>query len=202
MIARVLLTGFEPFDGFSINPSAVIAETLKGTIIGNIHVYGKVLPLDYKHALDVLRDAIDSSNPTHIISCGQSYSSDIRLERIAINAISTERADNYGYIPRSDVIIEDGPAGYFGTIDPHPIVSRLRDNGINAKISYHAGTFGCNWVYYNLLDWAANGVIKVQVLFVHLPPLPVQAEEKKDREIPFMDQDKQLKALRIIIESL
>ncbi len=202
MDTRVLLTGFEPFDGFSVNPSAVMAETLNGKTIGNTHVYGYVLPLDYCRALNVLRKAIKSSNPSHIISCGQSYSPEIRLERIAINAVNTKRPDNYGNTPNDDTIIAGAPAGYFGTIDPHQIITRLIRNGINAKISYHAGIFGCNWIYYNLLHWAANGILDAKVLFVHLPPLPTQAEEKGDQSIPIMDKNTQLNALNLIIESL
>ena len=202
LVGRVLVTGFEPFGGFTINPSAVIAESLDGEQIGDSTVFGRVVPLDYRRALDIVQEYIRETRPTHILSCGQSYNAGIALERIAINAVSTTRPDNYDFVPDSDIILPDAPAGLFGTINPHPIVKRLSDVGVHAFVSYHAGTYGCNWLYFNLLAWAYRGDLNARVLFVHVPPLPDQVTQKPELKLPSMKQEDQLNAIRLIIESI
>ena len=50
-MAKILVTGFEPFDGFDINPSEEVAKAVNGKEIDQHSIVGLVLPLDYKNAL-------------------------------------------------------------------------------------------------------------------------------------------------------
>ena len=43
----VLITGFEPFNGYEINPSQLIAETLNGQNIEDAEIIGIVLPVNF-----------------------------------------------------------------------------------------------------------------------------------------------------------
>ncbi len=42
---RILLTGFEPFDGESVNPSWQVARSLQGETIAGARVHSPSLPL-------------------------------------------------------------------------------------------------------------------------------------------------------------
>ena len=42
----ILITGFEPFDGETVNPSGEIALALHGRDLGGHRVHGVVLPVD------------------------------------------------------------------------------------------------------------------------------------------------------------
>jgi len=66
----VLLTGFEPFDIYDVNPSQIIAEELNGKIIEGVEVIGVVLPVNFEKSLINLTCAIEDYNPTIIISMG------------------------------------------------------------------------------------------------------------------------------------
>ena len=55
----VLITGFEPFDIYEVNPSQLIAESLHNQTIGDVRIVGLVLPVNYSTAGVIVADAID-----------------------------------------------------------------------------------------------------------------------------------------------
>ena len=199
---HILITGFEPFDGYKTNPSQEIIELINNQEIGEYQVNGIVLPLDYEKAFKILLESVSRITPPYIILCGQAYRPYIGVEKIAVNAINTNRADNEGNLPESDLIIKNAPPAYFSTIDPKPLVAALHEKEIPANISYHAGIYGCNWLFYKLLHWNANRKQEIGIVFIHLPPLPKQALEKEESTIPTMSLDLQLKAITEIIKNL
>jgi pyroglutamyl-peptidase len=201
-VPTVLITGFEPFDGFSVNPSEEIVKSLKGSRVNQFSIVGLVLPLDYNNALEILLAALKKHKPEYVLCCGQANRATITIERIAVNAISTKRPDNYDNIPETDIIEFDGPAAYFSNLDPFLLIQSLRDNGIPANVSYHAGLYGCNWLLYNVMDMIETGALDAKATFIHLPPLPAQAIEKDMMNLATMPLDMQVKAFEIIIKSL
>jgi pyroglutamyl-peptidase len=194
----LLLTGFERFDDYSVNPSAELAKTMNGKKAGPFDIVGVVLPLSYQTALNLFTEAIDKAHPSFILCCGQAERGAISFERIAVNAIGTTRADNQGYTPESDLIVPDGPPAYFTSIDPHTLAKRLQEEGIPALVSYHAGTFGCNWLLYNVLHLISQGRLKARATFMHVPPLPSQAIEKSNMALPTMPLETLVRAVKVI----
>jgi pyroglutamyl-peptidase len=201
-VRTVLITGFEPFDGFSVNPSEEIVKNISDARIYNTSIFGVVLPLDYKTAVDILDKAIEHYRPNYILCCGQANRAAISIERLAVNALSTKKPDNYENIPESDIITFEGPAAYFSNIDPFPLVQALLDKGIPAFVSYHAGLYGCNWILYKVLQQIEDGSLDAKATFIHLPPLPSQAIEKDMMSLATMPFDMQIDAIVTIIESL
>jgi pyroglutamyl-peptidase len=201
-VATILITGFEPFDDFTVNPSEEVAKTLDDQQINQFTIVGLVLPLDYKNALTILDVALKKHKPEYVLCLGQANRAAISIERIAVNAISTTRPDNYENNPKTDIIEPDGPAAYFANIDAFPLVQALLDNGIPAHVSYHAGLYGCNWLLYNLMDWIETVSLDTKATFIHLPALPSQAIEKDMMSMATMPLEMQVKALEIIIRNL
>ncbi len=199
---KILVTGFEPFDGFSVNPSAELAKAFQGRTIGEHRIVSVVLSLDYNKILDEVSKAINEYAPNFILCCGQANRASIAIERIAVNAQSMKRADNYGNTPETDIIDPDGPAGLFSNIDPHPLIEALLKEGIPASVSYHAGIYGCNWLLYKLMKWVEDGEYDYRVTFIHVPPLPSQAIEKEKPELATMPLNTIVCALEVIIKSL
>lgn len=199
---KILVTGYEPFDGFVLNPSEEIVKKLQNRRIGGFDIHGVVLPLDYNIAFARLRDVIETLQPQIVLCFGQAYRGAITLERIAINAQNMDKADNYGNKPESDIILEDAPAAYFSTIDPHPIVQVLKEKGIPTLTSYHAGTYGCNWILFQLLHYLASAKSETKAIFIHLPALPEQAIEKGQVNLATMPLDIQVRAAELVIGEL
>jgi pyroglutamyl-peptidase len=201
-VTELLLTGYEPFDGFSVNPSEEIVKALQGTRVGSYAVHGLVLPLDYSKAFKLVETRIDDLKPAVILCTGQANRGAITIERIAVNAQSTLKEDNCGNTPESDVIVPGAPAGYFSSIDPRPLVELLQKQGIPAQVSYHAGTYGCNWILFQVLHKLAVEGFSTKATFVHVPPLPEQAIEKNRADLPNMPHGEQLRAIELIIGAL
>ncbi|MFX0053404.1 MAG: pyroglutamyl-peptidase I [Promethearchaeota archaeon] len=199
---KALITGFEPFDGFSVNPSAELAQVVEGTRIGNFEVVGEVLPLDYRKAFSLLEELIEDYSPNALLCTGQANRPAITIERIAVNAISTTRADNYGYIPETDLISDQGPPAYFTNIDPHPLVKALKNEDIPAFVSYHAGVYGCNWLIYKVMEWIGASEMNLMATFIHVPPLPQQAIEKENPQLATMPLGTIAEAIKVIILNL
>jgi pyroglutamyl-peptidase len=124
------------------------------------------------------------------------------LERLAINSQNTGRSDNQGNTPEQDVIEPSGDAAYFSNIDPHPLVEALTREGIQAYVSYHAGIYGCNWLFYNMMRSISQGKHDIKAIFIHLPPFPEQALEKSKMDMATMSRDLMTKGLEIVIQNL
>ncbi|TFG13819.1 pyroglutamyl-peptidase I [Candidatus Thorarchaeota archaeon] len=198
----ILISGFEPFDGYSVNPSAEIIKAFKGKSIPDAKVISIVLPLDYNSALEKFRILLDEHEPDFILSLGQSNRPSITIERMGINVLNTDREDNYGNKPGSDIIDKRLDAAYFSNIDPHPLVDILRENDIPATISYHAGTYGCNWLFFNVMSWITKGEIDAMATFIHVPPLPQQAIEKNNYSLATMALEMQVRAIELVLDAL
>jgi pyroglutamyl-peptidase len=171
----ILVTGFEPFGGERVNPSAEVARALHGRTIDGARVVGIVLPCVFGAAIDALRDAIDTQRPQLVLALGQAAGRDgFTLERVAINLDDARIADNAGAQPIDEPVIARGAAAHFTTLPIKAMVAALRDAGHEASVSYSAGTFVCNHVFY-----ALQHVLKrrrsVRSGFMHLPCLPEQA---------------------------
>jgi pyroglutamyl-peptidase len=201
-LPKVLITGYEPFDGYKVNPSAELAKAVDGTKVEGFDIIGKVLTLDYNKAFHDLLSYIEEFSPEVVLLCGQANRATITIERIGLNAQNTTREDNYGNTPESDVIEPSSPAAYFSTIDPSPLVEALNHDGIPANVSYHAGIYGCNWLLFKILEWNKVNDKGLKTTFVHLPPLPSQAIEKSKSDLATMELGMLVKSVHVILRSL
>ena len=175
MTQPILVTGFEPFGGEVLNPSALVARALHGRRIGGVPVVGIELPCAFGEAITVLRDALATHRPQLVLALGQAGGRcDLSLERVAINIDDARIADNRGAQPIDEPVVADGPAAYFTTLPVKAIVAALRQAGYPASLSHSAGTFVCNHVFYGL-QHALAGQAGVRSGFMHLPYLPEQA---------------------------
>ncbi len=171
----ILLTGFEPFDGATVNPSAEIVRRLGGQKTGRHAIEGVVLPCRFGAAMAALKREIRRLDPALVVCLGQAGGrTGITPERIAINVDDARIPDNAGRQPVDRPIVRRGPAAYWSTLPIKAIVAALQARGIPAAVSQTAGTFVCNHVFYGLMH-ALRRRRGVRGGFVHLPWLPEQA---------------------------
>src|SRR5690606_30051134 len=74
--------------------------------------------------------------------------------------------DNDGAQPIDEPSADGAPAARFASLPVKAIVARIAEAGIPAEVSYSAGTFVCNHVFFTALEAAASGT---RVGFVHVP---------------------------------
>lgn len=165
----LLLTGFEPFLKFTVNPTMKIARELHGEIIGNYKIHSEILPVDFASSGSRLLKLINQVKPDAIISLGLAGGrSKITPERIAIN-VKDGAADNEGNTPIDEVIYKDGKDGYFTTLPIREMVNRLQESGLPAAISNTAGTYLCNTIMYVALYHAYEFQPNMKSGFIHIP---------------------------------
>lgn len=174
---RILLTGFEPFDQDSVNPSWEVARALHGETIAGAQVHAVQLPCVFGAAMEVLDEALASLQPSLVISLGLAGGrSEITPERVAINIDDARIPDNAGKQPIDAPVVDKAPAAYFSTLPIKAMVRNLREAGLPASVSNTAGTFVCNHVFYALMHRLARRAAPgVRGGFIHIPALPQQA---------------------------
>ncbi|MBO8196028.1 pyroglutamyl-peptidase I [Streptomyces oryzae] len=176
---KVLVTGFEPFDGEEkVNPSWQAAELLAAQPPAGLDVHAVRLSCVFGTALDELRAAVAAAGPRlELVVClGQAGGRpDLTVERVAINVDDARIPDNAGRQPVDEPVVHGGPAAYFSTLPIKACVAAARDAGVPASVSQTAGTFVCNHVFYGLAHLLATERPGVRGGFVHVPYAPQQA---------------------------
>jgi pyroglutamyl-peptidase len=174
-LPAVLLTGFAPFGGETINPSWDAVAPLANKRIGGHRIVARQLPVEFGTSLKVLRAAIREVKPALVLCVGQAGGrAQISIERVAINIDDARIPDNAGACPIDAPIVADGPAAYIATLPVKAMLVALREAGIPAEVSQTAGTYVCNHVFYGLMH-ALRGKPRMRGGFIHIPYAPEQA---------------------------
>src|SRR5699024_3153323 len=138
---KLLMTGFEPFLKYPINPTMEVVNHLSDKEINGYKIYGKILTVDFSQSGQQLLDEINELQPDAVISLGLSGGRyKITPERIAVNC-NDGPADNTGEKPDGEAIFPDGEDGYFSSLPIKKMVNELMANGLPADISNTAGTY-------------------------------------------------------------
>ena len=166
---NILITGFEPFGGESVNP-AYEAVKLLPDMAGDIQIVKMEIPTVFGEAGKVVETGILQHQPDAVICVGQAgRRADIGVERVAINLVEASIPDNAGNQPMDVKVQEDGDTAYFATIPVKAMVKNIKDHGIPASISYTAGTYVCNSVMYDLLYLIDRKYPSIRGGFIHVP---------------------------------
>ena len=159
----VLITAFEPFDGAETNITQSVLSLLSASI-ADWAIEKVCLPVSFKRAPIVLREAIATFSPDLVIMLGQCPAGEnIRLERFAINMMDSIKGDNDGYIPNEETIYADKPLALQTSLPIKELVRFCTDNVQPVQVSNSAGLYVCNRVYYEALH------LRQRAIFVHVP---------------------------------
>lgn len=194
---RVLLTGFDPFNGASVNPSWQAVQALHGRQIQGRRIVAAQLPTVFGTSLRALATLLDQLRPELVVCVGQAGGrAAISLERVAINVDDAPIADNAGARPIDAPVASGAPAAYFSTLPIKSLLAALQREQLPAEVSQTAGTFVCNHVFYGLMHTLAThpGLRHTRGGFVHVPWLPEQGT-------PHLALGELVRGLRIIVRS-
>lgn len=197
---KILITGFDPFGGESINPALEAVKKLPDTILGE-EIIKIEIPTVFRKSLEKIEENIQKHNPDVVISIGQAGGRfGITPERVAINMDDARIKDNEGNQPIDISIYEDGEAAYFSTLPIKAMVKEMNDNGIPASVSNTAGTFVCNHVMYGVLYLIDKKYPNIRGGFIHVPYIPSQVTTKPNT--PSMSIDDIAKGLELSIKAI
>ncbi len=196
---KVIISGFEPFAGETINPAWQAIQLLP-EIIDDCQVSKLEVPTVFNQSIDILTAAIEREKPDFVICVGQAGGRfNITPEVVAINKDDARIADNDGNQPSDQKIKPDGENAYFSTLPYKAIVKALHDAEIPAQLSYTAGTFVCNHLFYGLMYTIQKHYLNMRGGFIHVPYSNRQAIEKANTA--FMNIETISKALEIAIKA-
>jgi pyroglutamyl-peptidase len=199
---HILLTGFEPFDGDTVNPSGEVAKQLDGRVTGDCVVRSVILPVQHEAARAVVAPLLEAPGLVAVVHLGLAGGrARISLERVAVNVMDYSRPDAHGQVLRDVACVEDGPAAYFSTLPLRAILAALTAEGIPAAISNTAGTYLCNDISYTTLHALARRGPTIRVGFIHLPFLPSMVAAHGLEE-PSMDLSMTTRAIEIALPLL
>lgn len=197
---KLLLTGFEPFLDYTVNPTMKIVEALDGKTIGNYQVVGKIMPVDFNVSGEFLLQFIEEENPDAVISLGLAAGRyKITPERIALN-VKDGDVDNEGNKPVDEPIRKEGEAAYMSTLPVRKMVDHLLANGLPADISNTAGAYLCNNVMYEGLHYAKHKKTTLKTGFIHIPASHELAIQHG--RIPSWSHEDLVKGIQLCIEVL
>ena len=193
---KIIVTGFDPFGGETINPSIECVKALPE--IEGVELIRLELPTVFKESAKRLNEVINDVKPDAVLSVGQAGGRPgITMERIAINVDDARIPDNISQQPIDETIQTEGEAAYFTTLPIKRIVKAIREAGISAEVSNSAGTFVCNHIMYQSLFAATKADKPFKAGFMHIPFIPEQTTDK-----PSLSLEESTKALQIAIETI
>lgn len=177
----ILLTGFEPFDGASVNPSWEAVSRVPDRIAGQ-DVHRLRLPVVYGEAANLLRREIARIRPEVVICCGVAGGRQaVTPELVAINYRHARIPDNAGQQYSGQQIQPDAPAAYMTSLPVHDMIEAMKAAEIPAYLSLSAGAYVCNDVYFALL--ASEAEYGHRGLFLHVPGADVVDADTAARAI-------------------
>lgn len=198
---KILLTGFDPFGGETVNPAFEAVKLLPDTIAG-AEIVKQEVPTEFIRAGEVLEAAIQANQPDVVICIGQAGGrSAITPEKVAINLMDGRIADNAGYQPIDVTIQEDGETAYFTSLPVKAMVQSIKDAGIPSALSYTAGSYVCNCLMYTLLYLIDKKYPNIRGGFIHVP-YAMEQVVNKPLGTPSMDLHQIARGLEKAVEAV
>ena len=193
-MTKLLITGFEPFGGEEINPSWETVSRLPDEIGGYTLTKLRV-PVVFGEAAQVVLAAAEELMPDAILCVGQAGGrGSITPELVAINLRYAKIPDNKGQQPKDEPVTKEGTQAYFSTLPVRQMAEAIAAAGVAAQVSYSAGAYVCNDLFYTLLHRYHNTQTKVGL--VHIPYATEQGKE------PAMKMADMIKGITVAIENM
>ncbi len=167
MKEKILITSFEPFGGEEKNSSMAVAAALPCVFAG-FEAEKITLPVEFARAAEIAEAKAREIGAKFVFCLGQAGARNVvNPELVAINLMHASFPDNAGREPQDEPIAPHGTAAYFTRFLARRLAEKIKSHGVESALSYSAGAFVCNDLYYRLL--AAFEGSEACVLFIHVP---------------------------------
>lgn len=174
---RILVTGFKPFLGETVNPSEILLESIKRDFAASVETL--VLPVSFAQCFSLLTRQIQSHEYDYIFMLGQAGGRNkVCLERVALNWIETTKPDEDGYTPPQQKIDAQEEGALFSSLPLSEMAAALKEQGLPIKVSLSAGGYVCNYLYFRVLQSLKARKAPTEAVFIHVPYLTEQLPGK------------------------
>jgi pyroglutamyl-peptidase len=155
------VVAFEPFFGRRRNRSWEVVRRLPA----EDGLRRGLLPVDFARLGPAVRDLLGES-PDVLLFVGETSARRVAVEQLALNVADSPDPDNAGRSPNRETLVAGAPLAVEVPWDASRIARVLADVGVEARASFHAGTFVCNAALYLALREASE---TTSVGFLHVP---------------------------------
>jgi len=195
-LSKVLLTGFSPFAGESINPSELLVKQFSHKKILN----RLVLPVSYEQSFALVKSETQRHHFSDIIMLGQAGGrSKVCPERFSVNLLDSTLPDADQKVFQESKIVESGPEAYRTAFNLADWEIQAKKKSLPLSVSNSAGTYVCNYLAYQVAHHYSH--LGIRSLFVHLPYLPEQTLNKQ-AETPSLEISQMELVLNFIFEQI
>jgi pyroglutamyl-peptidase len=192
----VLLTAYEPYEGWPTNASWSALVELTRDLPSMPRITTRLYPVDFELMREQLAQDLQA-NYDYALHLGQAPgSARIQLEAIGVNVACHQRGQL-----APPPIMADGPMAYRSSLPLADWCTKLRNAGIPAEVSFHAGTYLCNAALYLTHYFSERMGLNTRATFLHLPLEPAQVIHEL-RDLPSMPATTSAMALRLLLAEL
>ncbi len=196
-MARIFITAFEPYGGWSENASWLALVEFTKQLSPEVDVTTRLYPVDFDAVASRLRRDLEA-NYDYVIHVGQAPgTAAVKLEAIGLNigGRSEQRAEDFR------LLVDEGPVAYISALPLAEWPRLLRAEGIPTSMSYHAGSYLCNATLYLSHFFADTMNLKTKSAFIHLPLDHTQTIKQND-DLPAMSSAMAARTLSIVVGEL
>lgn len=194
---RILITAYGPYDEWEQNVSWSVLQELTRTLPPDCPVTTRLYPVDFSVVKTRLEEDL-CDEYDFAIHLGQAPGrATIALEAIGLN-LARERGQR---AEEAVPLIADGPPAYMTCLPLGEWASTLRDAGIPAEVSHHAGTYLCNAALFLSHYFSQRAGRAISATFLHLPLDTVQVIAS-GRDLPSLPASVSATAVRMLIEKV
>ncbi len=194
---RVLITAFEPYDRWEVNSSWLALVELTRNLPVEPKVTTRLYPVDFEQVRTRLASELQA-NYDFALHLGQAPgSSHIHLEALAVNVGGHSSQASDAFQP----LVAEGPVAYRATLPLTQWGQKLREAKIPAQVSYHAGTYLCNAIFYLSRHFAQTQRLSTRAGFIHIPLAPEQALDQR-QELASLPTATVAAGLRMILDEI
>ncbi len=102
------------------------------------------------------------------------------MKKIIVTAF--EPFDNQGNSPKFQKIDAAGEDGFFSALPVAEMVENMTKEGISSELSYSAGAYVCNDLFYRTMNFLKLKGLSIPAGFIHVPN-PSDSEESSKSEL-------------------
>lgn len=177
----ILVTGFEPFGGDSVNPSWEAVSRLPERVM-DTPVHKLRLPVVFGQCGERLMEEIRRIRPSVVVCCGVAGNrTEVTPELLAVNWRMGSIADNAGVRYTGEKIDAKAPDAIMTELPVTAMVEAMKAEQLPARLSLSAGAYVCNDLYFVLMQGQKE--MEYQGLFIHVPPESALPFEETTRGI-------------------
>lgn len=173
-MTRILLTAFDAYETWTENASWLLLQHLMRDLSPSAEVTTRLYPVDFSELRERLAsDLQDQYDVVLMLGQAPGYGG-IEFESIGLNIAlphGTHRDE-------ARLLAEDGPVAYRSELPLGDWARELREQGVPAQVSFHAGSFLCNAALYLAHYYIEQFSLPTEAAFVHVPLDPTQTAQE------------------------